>query len=36
MQASIGNLMITSFCSENMKHKKFRFDLKLLKEFLKI
>lgn len=27
MQVSIGNLMITSFCSENMKHKKFRFDL---------
>lgn len=27
MQVSIGNLMITSFCAENIKHQKFRFDL---------
>lgn len=27
MQISIGNLMITSFCSENMAHQRFRFDL---------
>ena len=27
MQISIGNLMITSFCSDSIKHQKFRFDL---------
>lgn len=27
MQISIGNLMVTSFCTENIKHQKFRLDL---------
>ena len=27
MQISIGNLMITNFCSDSIKHQKFRFDL---------